>query len=564
MHSETPQHVAVREWDLALAHGAPEGLPAAYAFLDSYVRAGATLGDDRVRFSLRAGEVWHLVELESRTDVNGADRIRVSLTTLSESPAGLSVRELEIGTLISAGLGDKAISARFGTSARTVSTQVSRLLAKLGYESRSALASAFAAAGLHLLPVNGPAVTDATVPALRLDAIARATAHTAAPAPALAAATTVIRRAPLRIGLLVTEGAFSDDGAEASQGAELALAEVAARQRGPGWRPFETVRIAIDPLSPESVSAGLSRLEAEDVDAVLSTYASALDPRILDFAAEFGRPFLHTNSWSESAHLVEEDPGRYAHLFQTSPTERSYTAGLVAYLRAAAEGGRLRAPRISVIELDGYGCSVTGPELLGALDNVGVELSTAVRVGLAVPDVDSVARQALAGDPALVVVSHLSVDVAIELQRAIRRVSTSTPVYHLYTPSIPRFFEDLRGDGEGVVWSTITGRTNDALGDRFSADYRRTFGVAPGWSQSSAAYDQAQMLARAFVYAGSRRPADVSEVLRGVVHRGVNGTYDLGSPSQTVAGYPFDSADRSLATPHVTYRYRDGQMRVIP
>ncbi|KAM9861784.1 hypothetical protein ACI1US_02370 [Leucobacter sp. BZR 635] len=558
MHADTPHGAASREWDLALVHGRPEPLPAPYRFLDAYVRAGAVLGDELLRFSLRSAEAWFLVELRARETELGPDRIRVSLTPLAGPPAELSVRELEIGTLISAGLGDKAIAARLGTSARTVSTQVSRLLAKQGLESRSALASAFAAGGYHLLPVVGRAISSATVPALRLDALVREPSG-----PAIAEARPT-RPAPLRIGLLVTTGAFSDDGTEAAQGAELALAEVAAKQRGPGWRPFETVQITIDPLSPESVTSGLARLEAEDVDAVLSTYASALDPRILDFAAEFGRPFLHTNSWSESAHLVEEEPSRYAHLFQTSPTEHSYTAGLTAYLREAAESGRLRAPRISVIELDGYGCSVTGPELLNALDGTGIVLSGAVRVGLSVPDADRVARDALAHDPALVVVSHLSVDVAIGIQRAIRRISTTTPVYHLYTPSIPRFFEELGDDAEGLVWSTTTGRTTDALGDRFSAGYRNSFGVAPGWSQSSASYDQAQMLARAFVYAGSRRPADVSEVLRSVVHRGVNGTYDLGTPSQTVAGYPRDSSDRSLATPYVTYRYRGGRMSVLP
>uniref|UniRef100_UPI003A84F111 hypothetical protein n=1 Tax=Leucobacter sp. BZR 635 TaxID=3378705 RepID=UPI003A84F111 len=90
MHADTPHGAASREWDLALVHGRPEPLPAPYRFLDAYVRAGAVLGDELLRFSLRSAEAWFLVELRARETELGPDRIRVSLTPLAGPPAELS------------------------------------------------------------------------------------------------------------------------------------------------------------------------------------------------------------------------------------------------------------------------------------------------------------------------------------------------------------------------------------------------------------------------------------------------------------------------------------------
>lgn len=592
-----------REWDFVLPDAELRELSGQFEFLREHVWAFETIEAAAAGYVVKRGTHWWHIRLSSADSipeldlaaglvpeefVSGRSRVSLSVECSADAPGGLSSREIEISTLIAAGLSDKEIAARFGTSPRTVSTQITRLLTRYQLVTRSALAAIVTAEDWFLLPVPGEALRDLTLPAFAMDAALRtprerrvqgepratgqpqrhpvqpgATAIQKLLASPTLAVNKRVSRAPLRIGLLVTSGAFADDGLEAARGAELALVQATRMYRGAHARPFEAVRIAVDPLSPESVAAGMRQLEAEDVDAVLSTYASALDSSIFEFTAEYGRPFLHTNSWTDSAQRVAQDPTRFAHTFQTSPTELSYTTGLMNYLRGALATGQLQPQRVSIIELDGFGCSLSTGNIHDELAAAGIQVGATISVGLTVDNPDDVAQKVLRSEPGLVIVSHLSVDVAIELQRSLRKVSLETPVFHLYTPSIPRFFEELGVDGEGVIWSTITGRTHDVLGQRFSDGFQREFGTAPGWSQSSAAYDQAQLLAQGFLYSGSRRAADVSDTLRLMVHRGVNGTYALGTPEQTVAGYPFDSPDPTLTTPTVTYRCTNGQMTVI-
>jgi non-specific serine/threonine protein kinase len=57
------------------------------------------------------------------------------------SPAGLSVRELEVAGLVAEGLANKAIASRLHLSVRTVEVHVRHALAKLGLENRTQLAT---------------------------------------------------------------------------------------------------------------------------------------------------------------------------------------------------------------------------------------------------------------------------------------------------------------------------------------------------------------------------------------------------------------------------------------
>jgi DNA-binding NarL/FixJ family response regulator len=57
------------------------------------------------------------------------------------APAGLSARELEIARLVAGGLANRAIAARLHLSVRTVESHVRHVLAKLGLENRTQLAT---------------------------------------------------------------------------------------------------------------------------------------------------------------------------------------------------------------------------------------------------------------------------------------------------------------------------------------------------------------------------------------------------------------------------------------
>ena len=77
-----------------------------------------------------------------RLDVDEATALAFGSTTRRTAPpAGLSARELEVARLVSAGLANKAIGARLHLSVRTVEAHVRHILAKLGLDNRTQLAT---------------------------------------------------------------------------------------------------------------------------------------------------------------------------------------------------------------------------------------------------------------------------------------------------------------------------------------------------------------------------------------------------------------------------------------
>ncbi|GEL16495.1 helix-turn-helix transcriptional regulator [Pseudonocardia asaccharolytica] len=98
------------------------------------------------RFLHRTGDRWHRVRL---VKIAGG-----TLVVLRETPPpyGLTARELQVLTLLSAGLLNVAIAHRLGISERTAAHHVEHVLAKLGASSRTAAARGAVEEGLRLLP----------------------------------------------------------------------------------------------------------------------------------------------------------------------------------------------------------------------------------------------------------------------------------------------------------------------------------------------------------------------------------------------------------------------------
>lgn len=70
-------------------------------------------------------------------------------------PAGLTARELDVLTLLAAGLSNKEIADRLGSSHRTVTTHVERILFKWNLRSRTAAAVIAVQRGWLVLPIPG-------------------------------------------------------------------------------------------------------------------------------------------------------------------------------------------------------------------------------------------------------------------------------------------------------------------------------------------------------------------------------------------------------------------------
>jgi branched-chain amino acid transport system substrate-binding protein len=70
-------------------------------------------------------------------------------------PGGLTARELDVVTLLAAGCGNREIASRLGTSVRTVTTHVERVLQKWDVASRTAAAVIAVQRGWLILPIPG-------------------------------------------------------------------------------------------------------------------------------------------------------------------------------------------------------------------------------------------------------------------------------------------------------------------------------------------------------------------------------------------------------------------------
>ncbi|MCM2390977.1 ABC transporter substrate-binding protein [Streptomyces albipurpureus] len=537
----------------SVAGPAPPGLGDALlgrvaGFFDSGLRSAQFLWCEEGRWA------WCRLELRSASQAVVALDVR----PLTGPPSGLTAREIDIISLVALGLSNREISSRLGTSIRTVTTQVERLLKKLGQDSRSGLSALAVDRDLIRLPIPGGVEHRSGIRVLDIERHSATTTKVATPAPRR------VRPAPrdtVRIGTIAVGGAFAADGLETAQGAQLAVRDINAL-RGEYGRAVEHVVVHIDPLDEDSVREGIAHLAEADVDAITSSYASAISPGVFAFAADFGRTFLHTNTWTRSVDAVRDDPHRYGHVFQTCPSETAYQSALLAFLRSHPASGK-STPRLAVVELDGFGCAITDETFGSRVRDVGWTITSAQRVGLRVDRVDELIQGALADRPDVVVVSHLNVETAAELQNAITRHSPDQLTYHIYTPSVPGFARRIEHAGE-VIWSTVTGRPDDPLGRRFTDAYARAFGTPPGRSQASAAYDQVRMLHSAFSVTGSFRPDAVDGYLRESAYRGVNGTYLFASPGQAVSGYPYDTGDQSLSQPTLTYRLSGRGQEILP
>jgi DNA-binding CsgD family transcriptional regulator len=108
-------------------------------------RAGRTCPQQAV-YHCTSGSDWYRVQLVA---VAGGTLVAV---TPSAPPHGLSLRELQVLTLLSEGLANVSLARRLGISERTVAHHVEHVLEKLGVPSRTAATRLAVEDGLRLPP----------------------------------------------------------------------------------------------------------------------------------------------------------------------------------------------------------------------------------------------------------------------------------------------------------------------------------------------------------------------------------------------------------------------------
>ncbi|MFN8146997.1 MAG: ABC transporter substrate-binding protein [Candidatus Nanopelagicales bacterium] len=560
-----PQHRPAREV-LVDADGTVRGAARTVASVPDglvpYVTGFLSTRHPHVAFVWRVQDgAWVTVRLERQPSAEGRPESARLRWTPTDLPEGLTAREVDVLTLVCLGLTNQQVAARLGTSARTVSTQVERLLTKLGQAGRAGLAAVTVESDLLRLPIPGGVGLESGLALIDVERAVsepvrdeKRTARRSAP-----------RLAPLHIGsVLPLTGPAWADGLEAQRGAELAVAQINARG-GIGGRRVEQVVVPADFFDRDQVVSAFRTLVDLEVDAIITSYANSEVPDVLDLVADFGQPFLHNATFEAQVERVRNDRERFGMVFQTCPSEIHYGVGAIRLLDELTASGRWR-PRsrsIVAVEVDLDSGHTANASFFAAAERSGWDVADVVTVPFHDPDWHSVVSRVNLSDPAAVMVTHFVAQGMADFQHAFRAIGNDALVYGVYGPSIPHFADEARDAAEGLIWSTVTGTYDDEFGRAFRRDFERLHGTPAGWSQAGGAYDQVNLLSAAWATTGTPSAPEVLSFLRSTVYRGVNGVYYLGGSGQTALSYPDVTLDPSLGQAHMVFQVQDGTSRLL-
>ena len=518
----------------------------------------------RAHFFWRQDDAWYRVSIERSSSADGLDSAQV---TVSEEPLprSLTGRELDVLTLLGGGLNNKDIAARLKTSVRTVSTHVEHLLTKLSQRSRAGAGAVAVDQGLVRLPIPGGGQGLEGLTVGLLDRAIADDRRAASPPLAEPLRPRGAARRPFLIGsALPLTGPAKGDGLEMRNGAALAIAEINARG-GVGGRRLELVVVPVDVFDAASIRSAFETLTAADVDAITSLYVFAEDVAI-ERAAEYGAPYLHAMTSEHLAQSVAEDPVRYGNVFQVCPSEVHYGRGFVRFIDDLTARGLWRPQQRSVLFIETVlqSSRMATAETLEAAEASGWRIGGVHYVPAEGTDWGSVVELIHRTDPGAIMVTDFLPAELAGFQRRFAETPTDALVFAVYSPSVPEFLESARSAAEGLVWSTVTGTYGDEMGDRFTRHYGGFHGRPPGRSHAGIAYDEIHLLARA--WSDVDNPRDfraVSDRLRRVPFRGVNGAYFLDNERQSGLAYPDMTPDPSLSQAHLVLQIQEGRHRIL-
>lgn len=473
-----------------------------------------------------------------------------------ELPYGLTIRELDVLTLLAVGLPNADIASRLTLSTRTVTTHVDHIMRKMGVFSRTSAAVVAVDEGIIRVPFPGG---EDGFDLLKLGrALHRSATARRSPGPR------VVRR-PLVIGAaLPLRGFAAGDGMEMVHASQLAVDELNERG-GVDGRMVAMEIVDVDILDAASVRHALEKLAAREVDVITSGYF-AHQEIAHEIVADAGILYLHAATMDAMEQRVLTDPERYGRIFQVCPSDSNYAPRFVEVMTNLRDRGQWRpsSSRLVVIQ---SAWDQTNLGIAAAADIAqrhGWELEVVRLLAESRESWSRVADRIRASEPGAVMIGHYLVDGTVAFLDRFLAGPSDTLVYSLYAPSVPEFRELMGARADGLMWATVTGTYSDPLARAFVGKYRDRFGKNPGRSHAGISYDRVKVIAQAWKHAANPRDSQaVAGELRQIVHRGVNGVYYFGAASQTALTYPDSSVDPSLAQAHLVFQIQDGKQRII-
>lgn len=542
----------------------PRGWLGDFGELADYVRASRSVLDGNVGFHwIGRGDVLYRVDLlVDAAAGQPAPYVEVTVSPVL-APFKLTVRELQVLTLVAGGLTNPDIAQRLGTTRRTVATHLEHVLAKLDAPTRTAAAALALSAHLAVLPIPGGPHGLAPIDVQQLENAMRDTGRHVRGQRALP----VLHKQPVLVGgIYPLHGPAAADGKGRRQATEMAIAEVNS-QGGIVDRSVEHVPVEFDIADRSSLTRAISMLVEREVDAITFGYTLARDDfrTALGKAADYGCPVLHSATSATAHRTVFDEPDRFGNVFQVCAQESRYGLGFVRFLNELAESGTWQptSRRLLVIDSSDPNLTTFTTEAAVAADRSGWQ-ATVVEVDFIRPDWKPVLARLGECEPAAVMVATWVEESLQEFLRAFRAAGLPSLIYAIYAPSVPGFLQRAGHLAEGLLWATVIGLYDDALGEQFAQRFSVTQHSDPGRSGAAIHYDMVHLLSQAWRAAPSPRDyAAVTTRMRQVVHRGVSGIYYFGTRGQSALTYPDDTRDPSLGQAHLVHQIQSGRHVIV-
>jgi branched-chain amino acid transport system substrate-binding protein len=525
----------------------------------SFARALPSSGRDLVRFIwIDNDKSWYAVRIDAETRPDDSVHALVS-ATVTQPPFGLTIRELDVLTLLAGGLGNHEVAACLEMSVRTVTTHIERILVKLSQMGRTGAATLATDLGLLRLPTPGGGrnLTPLTAGLVDLKSPWSPAQRTAFPPPS--------QRRSILIGMpLSLNGLAAADATEMLNGTHLAIDEI-NRRGGVAGRKLELKIVNCDVSDKDAVTAAVRSLIETEVDAITSGYTCS-EEDVQDLVADYGAPYLHCATMEAMVNRVREDQHRLRNVFQVCPSDVHYGPRFIRFL-SELERARRWAPstrRLVVIQPRWSRMDIGFQNLERHASRGGWTIDLFDDLPLRNIDWASVMDKVHRRAPAAIFLAYYFPEENIAFLREFLNNPARALVYTLYGPSVPAYRQQLGRDADGVIWATTTGVYQDHIARGFAERYERMHGVKPGHSHAGIAYDRVNILAAAWTRADNPRAFNkvVSEI-RTLIHRGVNGGYALDNPGQVAQSYPDTSPDPSISQAHLIFQIQNGQQRIL-
>lgn len=478
-------------------------------------------------------------------------------------PLGTTLRELDVATLLVAGLTNIQVASALNLSVRTVTTHIDRLMRKFNAPNRATVATIALDRGLIAVPF--PAAVE------KLAQLAVGRMLRSAGGPDVHRKSTALKLPlgdPIRIGALIPSlGRGRADAMEMLNGATQAIEEINARG-GVHGRLLAMEVANVDADDEASTRAGLSNLLKTRPAAITSGYLAG-QSEAMNVVAANGIPFLHSSASALLGRIVSADAKRYRNTFQFSPDDEDYAPTYVSFLSGLRESGRWEpaSNRIAVVvqsrwDIVDLGIDAATREAAA----LGWELLTVTATdrrdyGSAWLEAARTVRRA--GVSAVMIGSYFPAD-HVQFIREYLSAPGEALIYSAYAPSVSSFRARLGNIAEGLIWATTTGTYSDQLGTLFAQRYQARFGENPGRSHAGIAYDRIHILANAWRQAGDVRDFDeVGALLSETRYRGVNGAYLFDASGHRTFSLGRTSSDPSLSQAHTIFQIQSGRNTLI-